>query len=187
MRRTLTSADIVQPESTSDCTSEFQSFIESIRKIEKKEEKKNTISRFLHEHWEIRDGRLGYWLSRTTRAYNLNRFKREGVNECLLCMHVYDKQKFNNIQKKNLKIMMIIHSCFYRVIHKNHITVLAQKYFAAITLSVDHSDNNYYSLVLIKLFGTFHYIFIKFTMADEKRRDEMIFVLLRLINLLLCQ
>lgn len=42
-RRTLTSVDIVQPESTSDCTSEFQSLIDSIRKIEKKrkEEKYN--------------------------------------------------------------------------------------------------------------------------------------------------
>jgi hypothetical protein len=74
VRRTLTSADIVQPESTSDCTSEFQSFIESIRKIEKKKRRKIQFHVFF-TRFEIRDGRLGYWLG-TTRAYNLSRFRK---------------------------------------------------------------------------------------------------------------
>ena len=38
--RTLTSADMVQPESTRLCTNEVQSFIESIRKLKKKKEEK---------------------------------------------------------------------------------------------------------------------------------------------------
>lgn len=40
-KRTFTSADIVQPESTRLWTSDVQSLIESIKKLEK-EEKKNT-------------------------------------------------------------------------------------------------------------------------------------------------
>lgn len=72
LKRTLTSADIVQPESTSDCTSEFQSFIESIRKIEKKRREEKYNFTFSSRVLRFRDGRLGYWLG-STRAYKISK------------------------------------------------------------------------------------------------------------------